>query len=84
MTKSRLLTLLIATASALSTSAFASGYGPAPFYRPVEGAPASERGVSAQTIAAEQASRVEASSAKTTENLQSKVAQSTANSQAQQ
>ena len=84
MTKSRILTLLIATASVLSTSAFASGYGPAPFYRPVVGAPASERGVSAQTVAAEQASRVEASSAKTTENLQSKVAQSTANSQAQQ
>lgn len=84
MTKSRLLMLLIATASALSTSAFASGYGPAPFYRPAAGAPASERGMSAQTVAAEQASRVEANSAKTTENLQSKVAQSTANSQVQQ
>jgi hypothetical protein len=84
MTKSRLLTLLIATASALSTSAFASGYGPAPFYRPAAGAPASERGVSAQTVAAEQASRAEARSAKATENLQSKLAQSTSNSQAQQ
>ena len=37
-------------------SAFASsGYGPAPHYDPLAGAPASQRGVSAQTIASESA-----------------------------
>ena len=33
--------------------AMASGYGPAPFYRPNVGAPASQRGQSEQTIANE-------------------------------
>jgi hypothetical protein len=37
-------------------SAFASsGYGPAPHYDPLAGAPASQRGVSTQTIAGESA-----------------------------
>jgi hypothetical protein len=47
--------LLIATSAAIASPAFASGYGPAPFYRPDVGAPASQRGQSAQTVAAERA-----------------------------
>jgi hypothetical protein len=46
--------LLIASSAALAAPAFASGLGPAPFYRPDVGAPASQRGQSAQTLAAEQ------------------------------
>lgn len=45
--------LLIAASASLAAPAFASGYGPAPFYRPSVGAPASQRGQSAQTVAAE-------------------------------
>lgn len=45
--------LLIAATTAIAAPAFASGYGPAPFYRPSVGAPASQRGQSAQTVAAE-------------------------------
>jgi len=37
----------------LSAPAFASGYGPAPFYVPSIGAPASQRGQSEQTVSAE-------------------------------
>ena len=52
--KTRLIAaLLVAVSAAVAAPAFASGYGPAPFYRPSVGAPASQRGVSAQTIAAE-------------------------------
>jgi hypothetical protein len=52
--KSKLLAaLLIAVTSAIAAPAFASGYGPAPSYRPSVGAPASQRGQSAQTIAVE-------------------------------
>jgi hypothetical protein len=47
--------LLIASSAALAAPAFASNYGPAPFYRPDIGAPASQRGESAQTVAAERA-----------------------------
>src|ERR1700754_870474 len=47
-------TVLIAASAALAAPAFASGYGPAPFYRPSVGAPASQRGQSAQTVAAEE------------------------------
>ncbi len=47
--------LLIAASSAVAAPAFASGYGPAPFYRPAIGAPASQQGQSAQTVAAERA-----------------------------
>src|SRR5215472_3681552 len=47
-----LLTALIAS---LSAPAFASGYGPAPFYRPSIGAPASQRGPSTETLAVERA-----------------------------
>jgi hypothetical protein len=53
--KSKLIAaLLVATSASLAAPAFASGYGPAPFYRPEVGAPASQRGPSAQTLAAEQ------------------------------
>ncbi|HTH61804.1 MAG TPA: hypothetical protein VL689_16820 [Paraburkholderia sp.] len=45
--------LLVAGSAAVAAPAFASGYGPAPFYRPDVGAPASQQGISAQTVAAE-------------------------------
>ncbi|RFU45296.1 hypothetical protein [Paraburkholderia sp. DHOC27] len=45
--------LLVAASATLAAPAFASGYGPAPFYRPNVGAPASQQGQSAQTVAAE-------------------------------
>jgi hypothetical protein len=45
---------LLAASAVMAAPAFASGYGPAPFYRPNVGAPASQRGESAQTLAAEQ------------------------------
>ncbi|WP_242539688.1 hypothetical protein [Trinickia mobilis] len=52
--KNRLVAaLLVAVSTSFAVPAFASGYGPAPFYRPSEGAPASQRGQSAQTLAAE-------------------------------
>ncbi|MEM5342813.1 hypothetical protein [Paraburkholderia azotifigens] len=52
--KTRLIAaLLVAVSAAVAAPAFASGYGPAPFYHPSVGAPASQRGVSAQTVAAE-------------------------------
>ncbi|MFM0553660.1 hypothetical protein P0D69_22180 [Paraburkholderia sediminicola] len=48
------IALAIVSASALlAGSAFASSYGPAPFYHPTVGAPASERGQSEQTVSAE-------------------------------
>jgi hypothetical protein len=49
-----LATLILVSSGAVATPAFASGYGPAPFYRPSVGAPGSQQGPSAQTIAAEQ------------------------------
>jgi hypothetical protein len=36
--------LLVAVSATLAAPAFASGYGPAPFYHPAVGAPASQRG----------------------------------------
>jgi hypothetical protein len=45
--------LLVASSAALAATAFAGGYGPAPFYRPDVGAPTSQRGQSTQTMAAE-------------------------------
>jgi hypothetical protein len=45
--------LLVALSASAAAPAFASGYGPAPFYRPAVGAPASQRGQSVQTNAAE-------------------------------
>jgi hypothetical protein len=50
-----LAALLVAASATLAAPAFASGYGPAPFYHPTVGAPASQRGESAQTVAAERA-----------------------------
>ncbi|CAB3793917.1 hypothetical protein LMG28614_03792 [Paraburkholderia ultramafica] len=55
MTTKPLAALLVAASAMLAAPAFASGYGPAPFYRPDVGAPASQRGQSAQTVAAERA-----------------------------
>ncbi|WP_144113665.1 hypothetical protein [Paraburkholderia sp. BCC1886] len=46
--------LLIAASASIAAPAFASGYGPAPFYRPSVGAPASQQGQNSQTVAAEQ------------------------------
>jgi hypothetical protein len=46
--------LLVAASASIAAPAFASGYGPAPFYRPSVGAPASQQGQNAQTVAAEQ------------------------------
>ncbi|HVE08107.1 MAG TPA: hypothetical protein VNE00_12710 [Paraburkholderia sp.] len=46
--------VVIAASAAAAAPAFASGYGPAPFYHPNVGAPASQRGQSAQTVAAEE------------------------------
>ena len=57
MNKTLIASLLVAVSAALAAPAFASsGYGPAPSYNPLVGAPASQRGQSAQTIAAEKAS----------------------------
>jgi hypothetical protein len=51
--KSKLIAvLLVALSASAAAPAFASGYGPAPFYRPSAGAPASQRGQSAQTVTA--------------------------------
>ncbi|EDZ98759.1 conserved hypothetical protein [Burkholderia sp. H160] len=47
--------LLVAASASIAAPAFASGYGPAPYYRPSVGAPASQQGQNAQTVAAEQA-----------------------------
>lgn len=47
--------LLVAVSASIAAPAFASGYGPAPFYRPETGAPASQQGQNAQTVAAERA-----------------------------
>jgi hypothetical protein len=47
--------LLVAASASVAAPAFASGYGPAPFYRPDVGAPASQQGQSVQTVAAERA-----------------------------
>jgi hypothetical protein len=48
-----IVALLVALSASAATPAFASGYGPAPFYNSSSGAPASQRGQSAQTLAAE-------------------------------
>jgi len=48
-----IIALLVAVSASVAAPAFASGYGPGPFYRPAVGAPASQRGQSVQTLAAE-------------------------------
>lgn len=56
MFKKIVIATVLATSAVAAGSAFASsGYGPAPHYNPIEGAPASQRGVSAQTIRTESA-----------------------------
>jgi len=51
--KTKLIAVLFAVLSAsVAAPAFASGYGPAPAYRPSTGAPESQRGQSLQTLAA--------------------------------
>ncbi|MGF6549365.1 hypothetical protein [Paraburkholderia youngii] len=47
--------LLVAASASIAAPAFASGYGPAPYYRPLVGAPASQQGQNAQTVASERA-----------------------------
>ncbi|GGD65931.1 hypothetical protein [Caballeronia grimmiae] len=54
MKRNLIATLLIAVSASIAAPAFASGYGPAPSYRPSVGAPASQQGPSAQAIAAEE------------------------------
>ncbi|MFT4439044.1 hypothetical protein [Caballeronia sp. 15715] len=46
--------LLLVLSASMAEPAIASGYGPAPFHRPMDGAPTSQRGQSTQTVAAEQ------------------------------
>jgi hypothetical protein len=58
-----LATVLIAASATIAAPAFASGYGPAPFYNPAIGAPASQRGQSVQTITAEEARNAGSNSA---------------------
>jgi hypothetical protein len=54
--KSKLIVaVLVASTASFAAPVFASGYGPAPFYRPDIGAPASQAGQTAQTLAAEAA-----------------------------
>jgi hypothetical protein len=48
-----IVALLVVLSASAAAPAFASGYGPAPFYRPSVGAPVSQRGQSVQTLAAE-------------------------------
>lgn len=48
---------IIAVSAALAAPAFASsGYGPAPHYNPIVGAPSSQRGQSVETVRTELAS----------------------------
>jgi hypothetical protein len=53
MSKKFIAALLVAGTAVLAAPAFASGYGPAPHYNAMDGAPASQRGQSAQTVAVE-------------------------------
>jgi len=56
MNKQFIAAFLIAASAAATGSAFASsGYGPAPHYDPIAGAPASQRGPNSQTIVIDQA-----------------------------
>jgi hypothetical protein len=48
-----IVALLIAFSASAAAPAFASGYGPAPFYKPSVGAPASQSGQGVRTVAAE-------------------------------
>ena len=58
MNRNLIASLLVAVTAAVAAPAFASsGYGPAPSYNPIAGAPASQRGQSAQTVAVEEATQ---------------------------
>ncbi|SIT46582.1 conserved exported hypothetical protein [Paraburkholderia piptadeniae] len=46
--------------ASLAVPAFASGHGPTPFYRASEGAPASQRGQSTETLATERGDAADA------------------------
>ncbi|RZF28552.1 hypothetical protein EVC45_17000 [Paraburkholderia sp. UYCP14C] len=48
-----IVALLVAVSASVTAPAFASGYGPAPFYKPSIGAPSSQSGQSLRTVAAE-------------------------------
>jgi hypothetical protein len=48
-----IVALLVAVSASAAAPAFASGYGPAPFYRPAVGASASQSGQSVRTVAVE-------------------------------
>jgi hypothetical protein len=64
MMKKVWISISAALVTVFASSVFASGYGPAPFYGPSQGAPSSQRGMSEQTIAAEQAGQGNASAAR--------------------
>ena len=49
MKRSYVAAILISAASSLAAPAFASGYGPAPYYRAEEGAPVSQSGMRSMT-----------------------------------
>lgn len=53
MNTKSIVALLLAASALVAVPSFASGYGPAPAYRGTIGAPASQRGPGAQTLAAE-------------------------------
>lgn len=53
MNRNLIASVLVASTVVMAAPAFASGYGPAPHYNPVAGAPTSQRGQSALTVAAE-------------------------------
>jgi hypothetical protein len=54
MSKLFVVAFFATMAATFAAPALASGYGPAPHYSPLQGAPASQRGTNAQTIANEQ------------------------------
>ncbi|MCC8392158.1 hypothetical protein LJ656_06115 [Paraburkholderia sp. MMS20-SJTR3] len=59
MIKHLFVAAVLSASAAVAAPAFASGgYGPAPHYNPIVGAPASQRGQSALTVSAEQGGRV--------------------------
>jgi hypothetical protein len=55
MIKRLLIAAVLSASAAIAAPVFASsGYGPAPHYNPLVGAPSSQRGQSAETVRAEQ------------------------------
>jgi hypothetical protein len=57
----QLVAVLLATVTVVAAApAFASGYGPAPFYKPAVGAPASQRGQNADTIGVQSQTSIDA------------------------